>query len=192
MTKIAVLGWGSLIWCPKREAAELSLATGDWFLDGPLLPVEFARISCDGTLTLVLLPGSEKVQVLWAQMAEDDLERAVENLRIVEGIPESARHRIGFVDLRSGKQRSQGSSVSVIRLWADRRKVDAVIWTDLLPNFKERERAEFTERNVIEYLRNRPNDIKEKAEQYIRRAPRQIRTQFRSAIERELGWTPVD
>ena len=56
--EIAVLGWGSLIWCPR----ELILA-GEWKPDGPFLPVEFARVSQDKRLTLVLYPGTEPVQV---------------------------------------------------------------------------------------------------------------------------------
>ena len=45
--KIAVLGWGSLIWDPK----ELD-ANNEWNNDGPFLPIEFARISNNGRLTL--------------------------------------------------------------------------------------------------------------------------------------------
>ena len=47
--KIAVLTWGSLVW----ERRELQAAS-DFVADGPLLPIEFCRISRDGRLTLVL------------------------------------------------------------------------------------------------------------------------------------------
>jgi hypothetical protein len=49
MMKIAVLGWGSLIWQPR----ELRISLPIWKTDGPELPVEFARVSMDGRLTLV-------------------------------------------------------------------------------------------------------------------------------------------
>lgn len=49
--KIAILGWGSLIW-DKRT---LRLA-GDWQTGGPVLPIEFSRVSGDGRLTLVIDP----------------------------------------------------------------------------------------------------------------------------------------
>ncbi|HOW68396.1 MAG TPA: hypothetical protein P5055_13320 [Candidatus Paceibacterota bacterium] len=46
---IAILGWGSLIWNPR----DLPI-TGDWQGDGPVLPIEFTRISDNGRLTLVI------------------------------------------------------------------------------------------------------------------------------------------
>ena len=47
--KIAVLGWGSLIW----NKGKLRLTT-NWTDGGPVLPIEFSRISDDGRLTLVI------------------------------------------------------------------------------------------------------------------------------------------
>ena len=191
--RIAVLGWGSLIWNPKRESAELNLAADKWYLDGPELPIEFARISKDERLTLVLFPGAKKVQVLWAMMAPDNLEEGINNLREVEGIPASSTDRIGFVNLLSGEQRSGvvADIADEIRRWAYMKKVDAVIWTDLPSKFEEKTGVEFTEENVISYLNNLPDGSKEKAEEYIRKAPEQIRTKFRSAIEKQLGWLPI-
>lgn len=84
--KIAFLGWGSLIWDPRNLQI-----TGSWETDGPLLPVEFARVSQDGILTLVLYPD---VSVLWARAAHRDLQQAIDNLRRREG---TSTNRIGFL-----------------------------------------------------------------------------------------------
>jgi len=191
--KIAVLGWGSLIWNPKRKSGELNLADDKWFSDGPTLPIEFARISSDKRLTLVLFPAAKKVPVLWAMMALNNLDEAINNLREVEGIPAFSRDRIGYVNLQSGEQRSSvvADIADEIRRWACMKKVEAVIWTDLPPKFEEETGIKFTEENVTSYLNNPPDDSKKKAEEYIRRVPRQIRTGFRSAIEKTLGWFPV-
>lgn len=191
--KIAVLGWGSLIWNPKRKSGELNLADDKWFSDGPKLPIEFARISRDKRLTLVLFPAAKKVPVLWAMVALNNLDEAINNLREVEGIPAFSKGRIGYVNLQSGEQRSSivADIADEIRRWACMKKVEAVIWTDLPPKFEEETGIEFTEENATSYLNNLPDDSKKKAEEYIRKAPRQIRTEFRSAIENKLGWFPV-
>ena len=47
--KSAVLAWGSLVWDPR----DLQLAA-EFAPNGPLLPIEFCRVSDDGRLTLVV------------------------------------------------------------------------------------------------------------------------------------------
>lgn len=49
MMRIAILGWGSLIWNPNGLPIR-----GDWQRGGPVLPIEFSRISSDERLTLVI------------------------------------------------------------------------------------------------------------------------------------------
>ena len=66
--KTVFLGWGSLIWCPCDLKKR-----GEWHRDGPCLPVEFARISKNGRLNLVLYPDADRVQVLWAYEEDNDL-----------------------------------------------------------------------------------------------------------------------
>ena len=50
-TLTAILAWGSLIWDPKDLEYNKQLG---WIYDGPNLPIEFARISKNGRLTLVI------------------------------------------------------------------------------------------------------------------------------------------
>src|SRR5438105_135185 len=91
--RIAVLGWGSLIWNPR----ELRLAS-HWHPDGPLLPIEFARISGsrDGPprLTLVFRQEADKVRTLWAQSGLDKLDDAIENLAKRE---HTTTEKVGYV-----------------------------------------------------------------------------------------------
>jgi hypothetical protein len=67
---IICLGWGSLV----RDPDDFPIEQTDpveraWLLDGPHLPVEFARYSNGGRMTLVLVPDRRPVPVLWTQVA---------------------------------------------------------------------------------------------------------------------------
>jgi cation transport regulator ChaC len=179
--KIAVLGWGSLIWDPRNLHT-----TGEWLGDGPQLPIEFARVSEDGRLTLVLFPSAEKVQVLWNYMNTGDLGEAIENLREREG-KRTRTECIGFVKINNEGYRCNviPDITSDIKQWAKEKSINAVIWTDLPSNF-----TEFTEGNVVKYLESLKHNSKKRAEaeKYIRKAPPQIKTKMRKVIEERLGW----
>ena len=94
--RIAVLAWGSLVWQPRNDHGELSMA-GGWQTDCPELPIEFARISSDGRLTLIITPGyPHSSRVLWAVSGLDDLDAAAANLTAREtNAPLDRIHGIG-------------------------------------------------------------------------------------------------
>jgi hypothetical protein len=96
--KIAVLGWGSLIWKPD------GLQTVGRFLnDGPTLPIEFCRTSQDGRLTLVIDRTYGAPCVTYHALSSfHELDTAIENLRIREGMLTS--ERIGFVNLMTREE----------------------------------------------------------------------------------------
>ena len=81
--RIAILGWGSLIWEP-RELETI----GGWQMGGPVLPIEFSRVSNDGRLTLVV---DEKngvdVPTRYILSSRTDMAGAIENLRVREKAP---------------------------------------------------------------------------------------------------------
>jgi hypothetical protein len=132
--KIAILGWGSLTW----DSRDLPIF-GTWQKDGPILPIEFSRISNDGRLTLVIDErNGVKVPTRYALSSRTDLELAITDLQHREGTPN--RDRIGFVDLQRNRQSDRALSTAPatcerIRLWAWKNRFDAVIWTALGPNF---------------------------------------------------------
>jgi hypothetical protein len=75
--RIAILGWGSLI----NEPRDLPI-TGEWQKDGPMLWIEFSRISKRGAragcLTLVIDERSdEEIRTLYIVSARTDLLQAI-------------------------------------------------------------------------------------------------------------------
>jgi hypothetical protein len=94
--KIAILGWGSLIW----DSSELHLAS-NWLEGGPILPIEFSRISDDGRLSLVVDERhGVNVPTCYAHSSLTNLEKAIVDLQQREGT--RRRDRIGFIDIAGG------------------------------------------------------------------------------------------
>lgn len=206
--KIGCLGWGSLIWKPGRlpvqKAGDYPVPK-DWYPDGPSLPIEFTRYSSGNRITLVLTPGKRPVQSLWNRMLVAGLDQAKRELAIRElGEGEHTEDQIQrFIQRSIGYWTSteqKGQCADDIGRWASRTGLDAAVWTDLPPKsppvfqgeriIVEAIDAVPTDKEVIAFLRNRQQSEKsQNAEEYIRKAPRQINTDYRRRIEEDLRWT---
>jgi len=182
--RIAFLGWGSLIWDPR----ELKVF-GSWREDGPFLPIEFIRVSTHGRLTLVLYPGAPDVQVLWTLASCEDVPQAVKSLADRE---ETSESNIGFVSILDNSRRCETAPhiLTKIESWAKSKGIDVVVWTDLPKNFEKETKMSFNEDNVVKYLKGLKGLVSWKAEEYVRRAPEQIKTHIRTKLEEKLGWNP--
>jgi hypothetical protein len=180
---IISLGWGSLIWCQKNLPVR-----GNWNTDGPELPVEFARESRDKRITLVLCDGHPGVHVLWAELTATSLAEAKQALAAREGV------RDRYISNSIGYWSPDGTSNHVggeaIGEWASQRKLTGVVWTALKPKIGDDYRTPSQE-EVIGHLNALEGLARETAEEYVRLAPRQIITPYRTAIEAALGWTPT-
>ena len=189
--KIAILGWGSLIWQPKELEFDQEI---DWQKDGPMLPIEFARISKDGRLTLVITSKGTEVKTLYAISKCKTIEVAVLNLAIREG---SGRKSIGSYD-KASNQFSHADFLFNQNIvdWINTKDIDGVIWTNLgekwdVKNEKGGVVQQIQPEMRIEYLKGLKENGSALAEEYIRKAPIQIKTIFRKKIEEELNWTPI-
>ena len=179
---IVYFGWGSLIWAPR------SLKTiGRWKNDGPLLPIEFARISQDRRLTLVLYPQALNNPVLWIQASQHTLQGAIENLRQRES---TQKRRIGYVSVYDDTPHCEvvPEMLKTIQTWIYKKEIDCAVWTDLPSNFSEKTGMTFCAENVVTYLKNLSKERQEQAKTYIQKAPSQIKTPIRTFICQQLEW----
>jgi hypothetical protein len=166
-----------LIWDSRSLSKD-----GHWRVDGPSLPVEFARQSIDGRITLVIAENTATIRVLWAKLDCGAVYDARRNLAKREGSPERL---IGFWSRNSWSPRDESP---VIGEWAQSKGIDGVVWTALGPKFNTRADKPSCEQ-VIDYLSRLEGDDRQRAEEYVRRTPTQIRTAYRLVIESQIGWT---
>lgn len=183
---IVCLGWGSLCWDPRN----LPLSEGPWRLDGPSIPIEFTRVSNDERVTLVITPGAASLPVLWKEMSITSVEEAIvalaERERIKDG---NIQYSVGFW---SEARQSAHSEVEIIKAWARDHDIDAVVWTALKPRFEGESGRTPDINQVIQILDGLHGEIRQRAEEYVRKAPRQIATAYRAQIEDRLGWIAQD
>ena len=179
--KIAVLGWGSLIWEPRNLPLK-----SDWMQGGPELPLEFSRISKDGRLTLVIdMENGERVPSRYAISERKDLGDAIADLRDREG---TIRKHIGLLEIFSNtcsrKEFPEHANVfDEMEEWCKANSFDAVIWTALPSQFKLETGESFTVDNAIKYLRSLPTTVRANALKYIKNAPTEVHTPVRKKTE---------
>lgn len=169
MSRIACLGWGSLIWDSGK------LPTKGWFADGPFVRAEFLRQSDNGCITLVLHASAPASRAYWALLDVQTVEEAVEALRTRERIPKTKAGAIA----RWCTNEAPPSLIENLVTWAKTKQVDAVVWTALPPKFDKTEHRVPSAEDVVNYLRGRTGSVREIAERYVRRAPKQINTPYR-------------
>jgi hypothetical protein len=188
--RIGCLAWGSLLWDPR------TLPVGGAFQDdGPWLPIEFSRVSLDGRVTLVIDPGAPRVRSYWVSLVVGTPEEAMEALGRREKVdPTMASRWIGCEGRDPGIPRSGDCDPVVretIRAWLENGSLDAVVWTDLPSRGPAGEAIVPSFDRLLRHLESLPEAARNRAEEYIRRAPAAIRTPNRTRFEQILGWFPT-
>jgi hypothetical protein len=177
-----------LVWDPR----ELKTA-GKFAANGPLLPIEFCRISNDGRLTLAI---DERFGALCktysAPSALENLDAARDDLCLREGMA-SAR-AIGFVEPVSDRQSDVALErhpqvVATIGAWTESLGYDAAIWTALASNFDAWGKGgePFSVSAALQYLETLEGEDSTKfarALAYIRKAPPEVETPVRDEVAR--------
>lgn len=174
--KIACIGWGSLIWNTESLACQ-----NKWFEDGPLLPIEFTRISSNNRVTLIIDENSNPVRTLWSLMLPSNIDDCINSLMIREG---TTKENIHYTSLND---KSEDIIKSTIRRWLSEKNLDSAIWTALSYSKKTNNKRPDLQ-DIVKHLEQLTVNERRLAEEYIRNAPRQIDTEYRREIENKLGW----
>ena len=184
--RIAILGWGSLIWDPRTLPIN-----GNWQTGGPVLPIEFSRISHDRRLTLVIdSANGAPVETRYTQSVRTSISEAVSDLCERES---TVTRLIGFVDLPNETYRCETcpTIIQSILAWADENGFDGVVWTGLPSNFKEKSGRPFSVARAEAYLMQLPATEAGRARAYIVNAPAEVQTPLRRRLF-ESGWLALN
>ena len=183
--RIAVLGWGSLIWDLDNLAPHVA---GDWEMaGGPALPMEFSRIS-----------PKRKMGLAVCLDPVDGVACATHAIRSARGVVAEARadlaarerapvERIGAVCLVTGLAEGRGEITAVVQDWCQGAGWDGAVWTDLLPNYAETRGEAFSIARAMAYLRGLEGESLDEAVRYIENAPGWTDTPLRRALA-GLDW----
>jgi hypothetical protein len=186
MSRIAILGWGSLLWDLETLSPHVALP---WAMRaGPRLPMEFSRVSPKRRMGLVVaLDAEDGVPCATHAVASRRarLEEAIVDLAARERAPVS---RIGWAEACGTSECRIPAIGDAVALWCVRGGWDAAIWTDLDPNFRAMTGKPFSITAGITHLRElAPANLAE-AHRYIRSAPLSTRTPLRRALARDRWW----
>lgn len=191
MERIAIIGWGSLLWDLDDLEPHVS---GDWQVAaGPTLPIEFALVSRKriGALAAVIdhsLGAHSACSVI--DSAKQSLAEAARDLARRE---RCAPEHIGALHRHNGFTRAkQPQTVTLIEAWLHASHYDGAVWTDIESNFHATTGRPFTTGNAIDYLRNLTGESLREARRYIENAPREVATPLRRELLGHDWWTAIE
>jgi hypothetical protein len=184
-SQIAVLGWGSLISKPEGDPSigqKPLRITGKFVVGGPLLPIEFSRISQDGRLTLVIDPShGTQCDTFYAVSSMTDLSAAIQNLAEREGTPIRNIHSASRDEAYTDEIRRR------IGAWLIEKGCHAAVWTGLPPKFQFKAFADFSTEAAVAYLKSLTGPVRDKTFNYIVAAPPTVKTPVREAAMQLIG-----
>lgn len=184
---IVILGWGSLIY-ELRDLQES--VKSNWHDGGPVLPIEFSRISSsrDNALTLVIDPiNGVDIPTKYIISKRSDPKDVIYDLRNREG---TVNRHIGIIDLIKGEEYSKFPGViESIRKWCKDYGFRAVVWTDLPSNFEEKSfnNEQFSIETALNHLNSLTKSGNAKAKEYFKNAPDFVITPLRKRLV-SLNW----
>lgn len=181
--RIAILGWGSLLWDTRPEFDDWH---SDWQNDGPVLKIEFSRISESRSRALTLVIDEEHgtfTRVAHCLSKRHDPEDVICDLRCREG---TTKNNIGYLFVGDNRvYATHPEALAAIRSWAYDKGFNVVVWTDLRSNFTCKTNQPFSVPAAIAHVQGLSTEEKVKAAEYVWRALEFIDTPVRRALQAE-------
>lgn len=187
MSKIAVIGFGSLLWDLDDLAPKVS---GEWKMyEGPVLPLEFSLVSRKRHFALALvidyLDGAPCPTCV-IDSIRSDISASVADLAERERMAPS---NIGFIDRESGQSHSHRKETQeTFWRWIKDTDYSGAVWTDGERNFETLTGERFSLKTAQDHLWSLKGVSLEEARRYIREAPSQVQTPLRKALEDSPWW----
>lgn len=190
MPDYAIIGWGSLLWDLDCLADQ---TRGPWRINrGPLMPLEFTRVSLKRDRALALVVDLE--HGAWCRTStifsrRTDIRETVKDLAKREHTDEK---NIG-VATRDGQflQSRHEQIARTIGQWLETTGYAGAVWTDTSSNFESIARTPFTVSSAIDYLQTLSDDSIVEARRYITNAPAAVQTPLRDALRENRWWQDV-
>ena len=187
MSKIAVIGFGSLLWDLDDLAPKVS---GEWKMyEGPILPLEFSLVSRKRHCALALVidyGDGAPCPTCVIDSVRSKIGAAIVDLANRERMEPT---NIGFVDRNTGESRSHREETrNTFWNWIEDSNYDGAVWTDGERNFEALTGKAFNLQTAQDHLRSLQGISLEEARRYIRNAPARVETPLRRALEDSPWW----
>jgi hypothetical protein len=189
MTRIAILGWGSLIWDLDDLAPKVA---GGWVMRaGPRLPMEFSRVSPKRLMGLVVALDPLDGVACATHAIRSRRTRLADAVADLAARERASEERIGWAEA-GGRSFSRLPEVAgAIADWCATAGWHAAVWTDLEPNFHSMTGRPFSIGAGIAHLRELEGANLAEAHRYICAAPLGTRTPLRRALVRDDWWRGI-
>ena len=187
MSKIAVIGFGSLLWDLDDLAPKVS---GEWKMyEGPILPLEFSLVSRKRHYALALVidyGDGAPCPTCVIDSVRSKIGAAIVDLANRERMDPT---NIGFVDRNTGESHSHREETrNTLWNWIEDSNYDGAVWTDGERNFEALTGRAFSLQTAQDHLRSLQGMSLEEARRYIRNAPSRVETPLRRALENSPWW----
>ena len=187
MSKIAVIGFGSLLWDLDDLAPKVS---GEWKMyEGPILPLEFSLVSRKRHYALALVidyGDGAPCPTCVIDSVRSEIGAAIVDLANRERMEPT---NIGFVDRNTGESHSHREETrNTLWDWFENSNYDGAVWTDGERNFEALTGRAFSLQTAQDHLRSLQGISLEEARRYIRNAPARVETPLRRALEGTPWW----